>query len=73
MNTEIKKRLYKEKPEATFSHIKMGIAYYQCTLRNFDNTIPVDENIIFQIPVSDMGDAQFESRMQAQLLIRWLS
>jgi len=65
MNTEIKKRLYKEKPEARFSHIKMGTAYYYCDLG--------DENLIFQIPVSDMGDAQFESRMQAQLLIRWLS
>jgi len=51
----------------------MGTAYYQCTLRNFDNTIPVDENIMFEIPVSDMGDAQFESRMKAQLLIRWLN
>jgi len=65
MSTEIKKRLYKEKPEARFSHIKMGIAYYYCDLG--------DENLIFQIPVSDMGDAQFESRMAAQLLIRWLS
>ncbi len=73
MSTEIKKRLYKEKPEARFSHIKMGTAYYYCTLRNFDDKIPTNETLIFEIPVSDMGDAQFESRMEAQLLIRWLS
>jgi len=64
MKTEIKKRLYKEKPEALFSHIKMGTAYYYCKLD--------EETLIFEIPVSDMGEAQFGSRMEAQLLIRWL-
>lgn len=62
---EIKKILYKEKPVASFSHIRKGSAYYSTTL--IDGT-----QIRFEIPVIDMGDADFNYNMDAKLLIRWI-
>lgn len=64
MKTEIKKRLYKEKPEARFQYIRMGVAYYYADLS--------DMRVHFEIPVSDMGDADFGVTMEAKLLNRWL-
>lgn len=66
---EIKKALYKQKPTAQFDRIRMGIAYY--------NTMILDGNnepiyIKFEIPVIDMGEADFESEMEAKLLNRWI-
>ncbi len=62
--TEIKKELYKQKPQANFRYVRKGHAYYYAYL---------DEcRVDFEIPVSDMGDADFTSTMDAKMLIRWL-
>ena len=62
---EVKKKLYKQNPKATFNFIRKGVAYY---------TTEINETfqIFFEIPVIDMGDADFESTMDAKLLIRWI-
>jgi hypothetical protein len=64
---DIKKELYKQKPWAYFSYIREGIAYYYTNINQAD--VPT---INFEIPVSDMGNADFEAVMSAQLLIRWI-
>jgi hypothetical protein len=64
---EIKKALYKENPHAVLKHIRKGVAYYSAHLASEDKVIQ------FQIPVSDMGDADFLSHMDSKLLIRWIS
>jgi len=61
---EIKKALYKQKPQASFRFIRQGVAYYYADLE--------EERINFEIPVPDMGDADFHSTMEAKLLIRWI-
>lgn len=61
---EIKKALYRQKPEAQFKFIRGGKAYYYSDLE--------EERIQFEIPVSDMGDATFGPSMEAKLLIRWI-
>lgn len=61
---EIKKLLYKEKPTAFLNYIRKGVAYYHTELGG--------KNIWFEIPVEDMGDADFGTTMDAKLLIRWL-
>lgn len=63
-NTEIKKELYKQKPNAVFMHILKGNAHYTADLDQ--------KKIYFEVPVSDMGDAPFHSVMESQLLIRWI-
>lgn len=62
---EIKKALYKQKPIAEFDMIRKGVAYYDAFI---DNLYPLR----FEIPVSDMGDADLLPEMDAKLLIRWL-
>lgn len=61
---EIKKYLYKEKPLAELTYIRKGIAYYQVQIEEY--------TIKFEVPVNDMGDADFFSEMDAKLLIRYL-
>jgi hypothetical protein len=62
---DIKKGLYKFKPIAKFRFIRKGVAYY--------STFLADEYFVhFQIPVEDMGDADFCYEMDAKLLIRWI-
>ena len=61
---EIKKALYRQKPLATFSKIRKGNAYYVADIEN--------KNLLFEIPIVDMGDADFLPDMDAKLLIRWI-
>ena len=61
---EIQKALYKQKPVAFFGMIKNKIAYYYCELE--------ERRIFFEIPVDDMGEASFGSKMEAKLLVRWI-
>ncbi len=63
---EIKKALYKEKPQATLRTIKSGIAYYQTWFEGSQDSIK------FEIPIIDMGDVNFFPDMPAHLLIRWI-
>lgn len=57
---EIKKVLYKENPQAFLKFIRGGTAYYTAG------------SIEFEIPVSDMGTADFYPQMDSKMLIRWL-
>jgi hypothetical protein len=61
---EIKKALYRQKPLATFSKIRKGNAYYVAEIEN--------KKLLFEIPIVDMGDADFLPYMEAKLLIRWV-
>lgn len=63
-NTEIKKLVYKQKPQAHLQFIRIGVAYYYADLE--------EERIRFQIPVSDMGSTDFTPNEEAKLLLRWL-
>lgn len=62
---EIKKALYKEKPTAQLKFIRKGVVYYYTQLSN-------GTFIDFQVPVDDMGDADFYTEMDAKLLNRWI-
>jgi hypothetical protein len=61
---EIKKALYRQKPEARIRFIRKNVAYYYADLD--------EQRIEFEIPVNDMGDADFLPTMEAKLLIRWV-
>jgi hypothetical protein len=61
---EIKKELYRNKPTAKFDYIRKGHVLYK-TLLN-------EEEIYFNIPIEDIGDATFYYEMESHLLIRWL-
>ena len=65
---DIKKLLYKHKPTAVFERITMGTAYYRTRI----STPDIELNVNFEIPVSDMGNADFERKMEAKHLIRWI-
>lgn len=62
---EIKKALYKQNPKAALDYIRKGNAYYFTVLE--DGT-----KINFEVPVSDMGDADFFGDMDSKLLNRWI-
>lgn len=64
---DIKKALYKENPRAVLKHIRKGVVYYSAHIPS------VDEIIQFEVPVNDMGDADFLSHMDSKLLIRWIT
>lgn len=65
MNIELVKRIRKENPPARFINIRKGNAMWAAT--EWDGPL-----LMFQIPVSDMGEADFSARMDSKLLIRWL-
>ena len=69
-NNEIKKYLLKQKPIAYFQYIRKEVAYYQVIV--FEG-IMTKGTIIFEVPVSDMGEADFKAEMPAQFLLRWIN
>jgi len=68
-NTDIEKVLLKNKPIANFQYIRRGNAYYMidCVVVN-DRML----NVIFEIPLNDMGEADFKAQMDGNLLLRWI-
>ena len=62
---EVKKSLYKQKPAASLMYIRKGTAYYETHLQDATR-------LMFEVPVDDMGDADFLPQMDAKLLIRWV-
>lgn len=60
----IKKLLYKENPKAILDYIRNGKAYY--------TTQVGDTTIKFEIPVEDMGSADFFPEMDSKFLNRWI-
>lgn len=67
---EIKKALYKEKPLAELDFIRKGIAYYTTVIKSDDGLD--SQHVRFEVPVVDMGDADFFPTMNAHHLIRYL-
>lgn len=63
-NTEIKKELYKQKPDAHMRYVRKSVAYYYADL--------TQQRVEFEIPINDMGEADFAPKMDAKLLGRWL-
>lgn len=70
--TEIKKELYKQKPIAELLFIRKGIAYYDTKIKIQEEPLILHKTLFFEIPVSDMGDADFIPKMDGKLLNRWL-
>lgn len=66
---EIKKALYKQNPKAKFKFIRKEVAYYLSIIESENESV----EIRFEVPVSDMGDADFEYLMDSKYLIRWIS
>ena len=62
---DIKKALYKQKPSAEFRFIRIGVAYYKAYLDD-------GKRIEFQVPIEDMGTADFFPKMEAKHLNRWI-
>lgn len=62
---EVRKVLYKEKPVAKFDYIRKGLSFYSA-----ESSMG---KLRFEIPVSDMGDADFLPEMEAQYLFRWFA
>jgi hypothetical protein len=63
---EIKKALYKENPHAVLKYIRKGVAYYSSHILSTDCIVQ------FEVPVDDMGDADFFPNLDGKLLIRWI-
>lgn len=61
---ELKKILYIHKPIAKFQYIRKGHAFYKSIINDIE--------ILFDVPVIDMGDADFLDEMEGKLLIRWI-
>lgn len=70
---EIKKALYKEKPTAHLEHIrKIGpnvSLVYMAKL----SEVYSSQDLIFDVPSSELGDGLYGKEMPAQLLIRYIS
>lgn len=64
----IKKDLYRQKPIAKLLYIRKGSIFYRAEVNGEDKFY----NVIFSIPVEDIGDADFLSQMPSQQLIRWI-
>ena len=67
---DIKKALYKQKPMAKLEFIRVGVAYYSTIVINEEGE---DFKVSFQVPVDDMGDADYFPEMDAKLLNRYIS
>jgi hypothetical protein len=70
-HNEIRKALYKQNPEATFRFIRKGVAYYYAFIK-LDRILSPLYTVNFEIPVNDMGDADFMPTMEAKLLQRYI-
>jgi hypothetical protein len=66
---DIKKLLYKQNPVAKFLYVRKGNAYYDTTV---EDTTLGSVYIQFEVPVNDMGDADFLPIMEAKFLNRWI-
>ena len=62
---EIKKELYKQKPQAEFIMADKNNLYYQTSLKS-------GQIIFFWIPLKDIQEAIFKPVMESQLLIRYV-
>jgi len=66
--TEKKKALYKQNPTAEKDFIRNGYKHYSTEVV-FDG---VEEEIGFNVPLSEMGESEFPNEIEAKFLIRWM-
>lgn len=71
---ELKKLFYKKNTVALFKQLKKGNMYYFCSIPNEGNSSEDDEyqEVMFIIPIEEIGDATFTFDMPAKHLIRWM-
>lgn len=69
---EIKKALYKQKPVANFKMVRNSVAHYESVIQD-EQAEPGPITVNFEIPVSDMGDADLLPVMDGKLLIRYIA
>jgi hypothetical protein len=69
--TEIKKILYKQNPKAKLQMIRKNVAYYE-TFISTGFISSGSYKVSFEIPVNDMGDADFMYEMDSKYLNRWI-
>lgn len=62
-SADIKKILYKTKPTAHLFASQNDNYFYDCVVDNLQ--------IMFIVPISEMGEKPFKDKEPAQLLIRW--
>lgn len=71
--SDIKKRLYKSKPKASFvKATKSGLMYVVSLSGSEDGTMGAWINVYFLIPLREIGDTTFEPLIESQLLIRYI-
>lgn len=63
---DIKKKLYKEEPDAILMYVDGSGARYNTV---FDDGVVV----FFQVPANEMGTTSFYPVMEAKYLIRWIT
>lgn len=63
-NNELKKYLYRNKPIAKIDCVSKKGIVYKCELP--------ERFIYFLVPLDDIGDATFNTDVEAQLLIRYI-
>ena len=69
-NNGIKKALYKQQPKAKFIKADNANLYYGAFIELEDKSL---QQILFTIPISDIGDAKLWRDEEAKLLIRYLN
>lgn len=69
---EIKKELYRQKPTAHLLYVRGGYIYYQSKLEINKEDEKELKTVFFNVPIGDIGDADFTPTMDAKLLNRWL-
>ena len=62
---EIKKELYKMKPWAYLQEVSLQNVFVY-------KTVALGENVVFCVPRYEMGEKEFEEKVESQLLIRWI-
>lgn len=72
---EIQKALYKDKPKASFLHLRKIGAIEILVYGLYFPPISGDEtqpNLFFEIPISELMDGLFGNTVEAQLLVRYI-
>jgi len=67
---DIKKLVYRQQPVAKFEKIRIGVAYYTFNVLWREVT---RLGFSFEIPIEDMGTADFYKEMEAKHLLQWLN
>jgi hypothetical protein len=66
---DIKKYLYKNKPIAALKNVTADGIWYSCDIEISTTTYEV----LFCVPLNEIGDTIFERQMPAQLLNRYIN